>query len=289
MRFFPYLLLLALLMSCKNDTTELPETTEIATDSILIDTTQGRLEEPDLKTVEGIQIKQKALEEKKDDRTEVGPLIQDKNYFKETDFYVLDFRYPYLNEAYNPKNSNFNNFINTTYLNIQEVEAQILEDKELLCDTLRYHQTREKRLVNYKVYEVKDQLLSVLFYKENHYSGAIHPSYTFDCLNFDMERGVFMNYNDFFTEGSETELRDILNETISTRIQKGDLYYDCWEITPEDFQRYRDNFVVDDASVAYYFEDCVVCPSYTGEYSVTIPLEKLLPVLRRYNLNPLKF
>ena len=98
-----------------------------------------------------------------------------------------------------------------------------------------------------------------------------------------------MNYNDFFIEGSEGELRSILNEVITQNIQKGEFYYDCWEISPEDFNRYKNNFVADDASVAYYFEDCVVCPSYTGDYSVTIPLEKLLPVLKRYHLNPLKF
>ena len=134
-------------------------------------------------------------------------------------------------------------------------EAQILEDKELLCDTLRIHQIREKRLVNYKVYQVNEQLLSVLFYKENYYSGAMHPAFTFDCLNFDLERGVFMTYEDFFIQGSEEELRNILNETLSGKIQKGEVFYDCWGITSDDFFRYKNNFVVDDQRVEYYFED----------------------------------
>ncbi len=98
-----------------------------------------------------------------------------------------------------------------------------------------------------------------------------------------------MTYEDFFIQGSEEELRNILNETLSGKIQKGDVFYDCWDITSDDFFRYKNNFVVDDQRVEYYFEDCVICPSYTGQYSVEIPLEKLLPVLRRYHLNPLKF
>ncbi len=281
-----FILLLIAGVSCKQDSkAPTPETSyELNTDSLEV-----REDEKDVLQNEGIPLKHQELLTKDDEREVLGPLIQDKNYYKESDFFVLDFNYPYLNEKYSAQHLNFNHYIENKYLNIAEVEAQILEDKELLCDTLRYHQTREKRLVNYKVYEVNEKLLSVLFYKENHYSGAMHPAYTFDCLNYDLERGVFMNYEDFFITGSEKELREILNEVITTNIQKGDLYYDCWEITPEDFDRYKNNFVVDDASIAYYFEDCIVCPSYTGEYSVTIPLERLLPVLKRYNLNPLKF
>jgi len=281
-----FIVLLFAGLSCKQDKNE-PHSPE--TDITITDSIEVRQQEKDLLQTEGITIKHQELVTKADEKEALGPLIQDKNYFKESDFFVLDFNYPYLNEKYSLKHNTFNQYIEKNFLNIKEVEAQILEDKELLCDTLRYHQTREKRLVNYKVYEVNDKLLSVLFYKENHYSGAMHPSYTFDCLNYDLERGVFMGYDDFFIAGSEKELRDILNEVITSSIQRGDLYYDCWEITPEDFIRYKNNFVVDDASVAYYFEDCVVCPSYTGEYSVTITLDKLLPVLKRYNLNPLKF
>lgn len=98
-----------------------------------------------------------------------------------------------------------------------------------------------------------------------------------------------MKYEDFFTEGSEEELREILNEILLKKISTGEMYYDCWGITSEDFFKYKNNFVLDDTSVEYYFDDCVICPSYTGSYSVKIPLEDLLPVLRRYDINPLTF
>ena len=282
-----FLLVLILIgFSCKQVTSDEPV---VESQDLDADTLEVRQEEKDILRNESIQIKHQELLTKEDEKEQLKPLIQDKNYFKETDYFVLDFNYPHLDESQRSTHKYFNEYIANTYLNIAQLEAQILEDKEMYCDTLRYHQTREKRLVNYKVYEVNEKLLSVLFYKENHYSGAMHPAYTFDCLNYDLDRGVFMNYNDFFIEGSEGELRSILNEVITQNIQKGEFYYDCWEISPEDFNRYKNNFVADDASVAYYFEDCVVCPSYTGDYSVTIPLEKLLPVLKRYHLNPLKF
>ncbi len=280
--------LFILLIGCKNDTKKEQEIIETPSETTLTDTLTIIDADRDLETQQRIEIIRKELKDKPDERLQLDPLLDDKDYYKETDFYVIDFNYPYLNENRKPTNVNFNTYIAKKYLNIKEVEAQILEDKELLCDTLRIRQIREKRIVNYKIYHVNEQLISVLFYKENYYSGAMHPAYTFDCLNFDLDRGIFMNYEDFFVEGSEEELRGILNELISSKIKSGDLFYECWEVTQDDFFRYKNNFVVNDDSVEYYFEDCIVCPAYTGEYSIQIPLYKLLPVLRRYNLNPLK-
>ncbi|MEZ4779061.1 MAG: RsiV family protein [Flavobacteriaceae bacterium] len=288
-KIFLYMIAATILFACKNDSKKetLFEDVEIKKDQV-IDSVNLTQNEKDIQQLEKIEFKRKELIQKPDEKEELEKLLMDKDFYKENDFYVLDFQYPFLNENLKPTYANFNEFISKKYLNIKEVEAQILEDKELLCDTLRIHQTREKRIVNYKIYNVNEQLVSVLFYKENYYSGAMHPSFTFDCLNFDLERGVFMKYEDFFSEGSEEALRKIVNETIFEKINAGELFYDCWEVTQDDFFKYKNNFVVDDRSVEFYFEDCVICPAYTGEYSIIVPLEKLLPVLRRYNLNPLK-
>lgn len=286
--FICFSTLLILLWACKNDPKVEREILEAPSETTVPDTININTSDRDLDTQRRVELIRKELKEKPDDRNQLDPLLEDKDYYKETDFYVIDFHYPYLNENRKPTHVNFNEYIAKKYLNIREIEAQILEDKELLCDTLRIHQVREKRIVNYKIYHVNEQLVSVLFYKENYYSGAMHPAYTFDCLNFDLERGIFMNYEDFFIEGSEEELRGILNEVIVAKINSGDFFYDCWEITPDDFFRYKNNFVVNDDSVEYYFEDCVVCPAYTGTFAIEIPLYKLMPVLRHYNLNPLK-
>ncbi|NEV94989.1 DUF3298 domain-containing protein [Psychroflexus sp. YR1-1] len=135
---------------------------------------------------------------------------------------------------------------------------------------------------------MNDQLVSVLFYKENFYSGAMHPSYSFDCFNFDLNRGVFMTYEDFFNQGSE-ELVSIINESINTKIGKGDMYYECWEVSSDDFFTSKNNFVLNDTYVEFYFDDCVICPSYTGTYSIKLPLTDLLSVLKKIRFKSVSF
>ena len=81
-----------------------------------------------------------------------------------------------------------------------------------MCDSIEAKTFREERFIDYKIYNVNDRLISVLFYKENFYSGAVHPSYSFDGFNYDLLNGVFMSYNNFFNQDSEEELVEILNE-----------------------------------------------------------------------------
>ena len=117
----------------------------------------------------------------------------------------------------------------------------------------------------------------------------MHPSFSFDCFNFNLEKGVFMNYEDVFTQGSEEELLGIVNDRISNSIKLGNMYYDCWEVDINDFLSAKNNFVLNDNYVEFYFDDCVMCPSYTGTYSIEIALVDLLSVLKKYDSNPLIF
>ena len=288
-------LFLLILIGCKNDSEKQPikENTieEVVSGSEINETIPDILvnseENIELNKTKSIVIKQKELIDKIDEKEELEELLINKSYVKEEDLYTIDFRYPLLNEKYKASYENFNEYINDYYVDITGTEAGILEAKELICDTIPTNNFREKRFIDYKVYNLNDQLISVLFYKENYYSGTLHPSYSFDCMNFDLNRSVFMNYEDFFIEGSEEEFRSILNEVINKEITIGEKYYDCWVISEDDFFEYKDNFVLNEDFVEYYFDDCVVCPSYTGSYSVKIPLRVLLPVLKKYRSNPL--
>ncbi len=289
-----YLLPICILFffSCKNDV-DRSDPDSVTSDSLEVvmpnDTIKGQENDIDLEKQKSIVIKQKSLEDREDERDELQELVITKNYIKDEDFYTIDFRYPHLNEELKASYENFNEYISDYYVDISGVEAQILEDKELICDTVPLKMKRESRKIDYKIYNVNDKLISILFYKENFYSWTLHPTYSFDAVNYDLNRSVFMKYEDFFTTGSEEELRGILNEILLKKISTGEMYYDCWGITEEDFFKYKNNFVLDDTSVEYYFDDCVICPSYTGSYSVKIPLQDLLPVLRRYDVNPLTF
>lgn len=277
------------LLGCKNDseTVNKHKNQELEMDIVDSDSIFVSGEDVELKKQRTIKIKREELLKMEDERKELQELILTKEFFKEEDLYTLDFRYPYLNDAIKPSYVNFNEFLRLNYIDIEGIEAQILEDKELYCDTLRTNIYREKRKIDFKIFNINEKLISVLFYKENYYSGAMHPSYTFDCLNFDLERSIFMKYEDFFITNSEEDLRTILNELLLEKIRSGELFYECWEISKEDFYTYKNNFVVNDLEVEFYFDDCVICPAYTGTYSIKIPLQKLLPVLRKYNFNPL--
>lgn len=293
MKYTAILLFALLLINCKhennnNEADEVIKETEI-NEPYLLDSMQKP--EFDLKHITNgisIGIKQKALIEKKDERDGLKQLIIDKSYVWNAKDFVINFKYPLLNETLQPKNKNFNDFMNSYYVNVSKTIADIRESK-LLCDSIAAENFREERFIDYKIYGVNDQLVSVFFYKENFYSGAMHPSYSFDCFNFNIKKGVFMTYEDFFIQGSEDELLSIMNKKITNKISKGDIYYDCWEVSSTDFFESKNNFVLNDTYLEFYFDDCVMCPSYTGTYSIELPLTDLLSVLKKYDTNPLVF
>ncbi|MCB0466555.1 MAG: hypothetical protein KDC78_12915, partial [Aequorivita sp.] len=215
--FLPILIFFALL-GCKNDAKKeevdipVPQNNqEEIVDSLRVSDKNLEIQQKTL------NLKRQELLEKKDSKDELENLLISKSFLKKGDWYTLDFKYPYLNQKIKPQFENFNEYISKYYLDAKGVEKQILEEKRL-CDSLGIPRQNEKRMVDYKIYSLNDKLISVLFYKENHYTGAAHAAYTFDCLNFDLERAVFMNYEDFFNNGSEEELREILNTLLKEKI-----------------------------------------------------------------------
>ncbi|WP_271424978.1 DUF3298 and DUF4163 domain-containing protein [Aequorivita sinensis] len=271
-------------LACKNDSNKVKPESE---DEQLIEKSADSfsVSDKDLKLMEQtLEIKRKELLEKKDQKEELETLLVSKSILKKDEWFTLDFKYPYINEKIKPQFENFNEYIKKNYLDIKEIEKQILDEKRL-CDSLGIPRQNELRSVDYKIYNLNDRILSVLFYKENHYTGAAHAAYTFETLNFDLERGVFLKFEDFFNDGTEEEVQEILNEFLKEKIQSGEMYYDCWTISDDDFFNAKNNFVINDMVVEYYFDDCIICPSYTGTYSIKIPLEMLKPVLRKHKKN----
>lgn len=271
-------------LACKNDSNKVKPESE---DEQLIEKSADSfsVSDKDLKLMEQtLDIKRKELLEKKDQKEELETLLVSKSILKKDEWFTLDFKYPYLNEKIKPQFENFNEYIKKNYLDIKEIEKQILDEKRL-CDSLGIPRQNELRNVDYKIYNLNDRIISVLFYKENHYTGAAHAAYTFETLNFDLERGVFLKFEDFFNDGTEEEVQEVLNEFLKEKIQSGEMYYDCWTISDDDFFNAKNNFVINDMVVEYYFDDCIICPSYTGTYSIKIPLEMLKPVLRKHKKN----
>ncbi|WP_298317361.1 RsiV family protein [uncultured Aquimarina sp.] len=281
------------LMACNTRTQikENPEKDVIEREQLLdqnTDSTQYFSEETlELNQEKTKSIKVERLITTEDDKNKLQELVIAKKLYKEEDFYILDYKYPYLNEEMDVDNVQFNDFIAENYLNIEATENEILEDKVIFCDSLGIGRCMDKRVIDYKVYSVKSNLISVLLYKENYYSGMKHSTYMFECLNFDLDNHKFIYYNDFFINNSEKELLTTINKTITSSINSGELYYECWELSEEDFKVYKNNFVVNDDTVEFYFDDCIICPSYTGTYSIEIPIKAIMHLIKKYNDQPL--
>ncbi len=280
-------------IACKNETTPQKKTdskqieNEEKIDQDIPDSTVVFSEESlELEKEKTKAIKRERLIKAEDDKPSLQELVVSKSFFKEEDLYLLDYKYPYMNEKIDPGYAVFNNFIKENYLNIEKTENQILEDKELLCDTLKINRFRDKRIIDYKIYSLNDKLLSTVLYKENYYSGMRYSTYLFDCVNFDLKEHVFVYYDDFFVADSEEEVYSTINTLIKEGIESGELYYECWELSKGDFKAYKNNFVINDDTVEYYFDDCVICPSYTGTYSVEIPIKKIMHLIKKYNFRP---
>ena len=276
---------LILVFSCKTETKQTePDAIENELQETVVTIVNDTIVDKDILENQALQqtSKKEKLIQQEDEKEALQELITSKQIYKEDDHYVLDYTYPYLNEAIDANYVVFNSYLKESYLNVERTVNEILEDKELLCDTLKIDRFREKRIIDYKVHSTTNNLISILLYKENFYSGMRHSAYTFDCLNYNTQTHSFIYFNDFFVPKAETELRNLINETITNDIKSGDMYYDCWQLTEMDFRAYKNNFVVNGDFVAYYFDDCVICPSYTGTYSIKLPLLKIMHLIQQY-------
>lgn len=215
----------------------------------------------------------------KEKELQLSGIIQSKTIYKEGDFYELDFTYPYL-EGEN--NWIFNNYITENQLNLDAIVNQILDDKEIQCTTSKYYCGKDKKKLKFNVHLLTDRLLSVILYQENHYYGTAHSTYKFECLNFLLNQNTFLKFNDVFKENSEDFIRHKLNNIITNNINDGIMHQECWTVSKADFSTYKDNFVMNENAITYYFDDCIMCPAYTGSFSVEIPIEDIIFQLNFY-------
>jgi hypothetical protein len=270
------ILLIAALASCKKtSTTDLPvistqeessvESNNGSRDSTYFDTEKLREQQAksQLLKKEGLLELQQSLPARPD-------LVISKNMVQEGDDYILDYTYPHLIEKQHPAATKFNNYMTQNHLDTERTINEILADNEMICDTLGTARHRDKRIINYKLYTAPDDVISVLLFKENYYSGMMHSSYMFDCVNYDLERQEFIDYDTFFIPGSEKMVFDLINEKITTQMNTGQVFYDCWQMTMNDFLRYKNNFIITEKELIFYLDDCIICPSHTGEYKVSL-------------------
>ena len=279
MRIVSFLIVVLVITSCKLDKEPIHSATELGSkDSLIVnDTVTIQLNTEELQQ----NVKINPIKSDEDDSNFIKDYVVHKQLYKETDNYIIDFCYPQLDENYNPKFELFNDFVENELIQLSRIEQDVLESQELLCDTLQKNPIREHRIGEYKIYQQKETHISVLFYLENHYAQTKAAYYTFKTVNFDKIKGKLLHFEDYFLPGSLSEVHQILNSEIRTQIAKGDLFYECFEVSLDDFEVAKNDFVVDDNHIIFYFNDCIMCPSFVGTYSIEIPLEKLKSVLQQ--------
>ncbi len=206
--------------------------------------------------------------------------IKTETFTKNENGLSLHYNYPTLNENLNPLWKSFNQYIEETYVTNEDTVEKILNNDALSCDPLYEDATRIKRNIDYKVYKKNNGLLSILLYKTNYYDNEYHNSFMFTGLNYDLNKGTFITYKDLFIEKSESILLFKLNQELDAWIAADDSFKDCWKFTEDTFESVKNNFVLTDTSIRFYFDDCTVCPTYTGNHYLEIPLEELTHITK---------
>jgi len=208
-------------------------------------------------------------------------IVLEKHVLEENDKTILDFHYPVLNEEVSGNYSNFNQYIKSEL--VEKTISLMRENEEFipLCDSIETRKQKSK--INYAIKENRD-VLSTVFVIENFYSESMHSNVSFKTVNYDFDSTKIIAFLDYFKPQSEQAVLTHLNKIIKANINSGEMYYDCWEISGGDFETYKDNFTIDGNKIRFYFDDCVVCPSYTGTYYIETTKEQLREYIADYYL-----
>lgn len=268
------------LFSCKPNPVNKEDVNTTSIDSLVQDLDTPIMETDSL-YLKGNELKVIPIKEVKDDALAVQKYLESRRFRKETENYIIDFCYPYLKESVSPKFKLFNDHVMNDLLKLPEIEKNIIESQELLCDTSNVKLNNEHRTADYKIFLQNEKELSVLFYLENHYTNTKATYYTFKTVNFDIVNGKLLSFNDFFNTEDTAEVLDIVNIEISNSIRNGDMFYECFTVNEEDFEKAKNDFVFKDNSIIFYFNDCVMCPAFVGTYEIEIPLERFKPILKK--------
>jgi len=208
-------------------------------------------------------------------------IVLEKHILEENEKTILDFHYPVLNEEVSHNYSNFNRYIKNEL--VDKTISLMRENEEFipLCDSIETRKQKSK--INYAIKENR-KILSTVFVIENFYSETMHSNVSFETVNYDFDKTKIINFKDYFKPKTEQSVLIHLNKIITSNINSGEVYYDCWEISEGDFETFRNNFIVDGEKIRFYFDDCVVCPSYTGTYYIETTKEQLREYIVDYYL-----
>ncbi|WP_010521538.1 YitT family protein [Aquimarina agarivorans] len=124
-----------------------------------------------------------------------------------------------------------------------------------------------KQFLDYKIYKKGNNLLSIILFKGDYLNNDTFPKYSFKALNYDIEKGNFLNYENTFKPDAKTDLIALANT-----YSKAHLFHDeCSAITNNHFEIFKNNFAISNDTIKFYFDECMICPDHDGKCAVEIP------------------
>lgn len=183
--------------------------------------------------------------------------LESKNISKHFDYpYFLDLKLTSLNKYINDSVLNLKNVSDTLSLKNKCNDSSVKEN----CITIDYNIINETK-----------EYINILFYVEIHYPQKNFSTYTFKTVNYDIKSNSVIIYKDIFKANSLEKILNIINQEINNNINSGDMRYECFTVTLNDFKEAKNDFILQNQEIDFYFKDCVMCPSFVGSHNISIP------------------
>lgn len=122
--------------------------------------------------------------------------------------------------------------------------------------------------VDYKLYQQNESFLSVLLLKGDYLSNNSYPKFSFYTMNYNFKTDTLLGFDDMFTSSS----KDVFIKLMNTQLNK---LGNCRSITEDVFENYKNNFVINNDYIKFYFDECVMCDDHHREYAIEIPLNEI--------------
>jgi len=202
-----------------------------------------------------------------ENKTENSTTIVEKTDIGTVEGVTYNFNYPVLFSAKNQVHQGFEAVI-TKKIKEGKLEVGFGILDETLCHVPSDQLKITNQYVDFKIYKQNNAFTSLLLMKGDYIDNNPYPEYSFFSVNYDFENNKLLEFEDVFDLNHKKQLVDLMN----TRINK---LGNCNPISIRVFENYKNNFVIKDDSIKFYFDECVMCKDHHREYAIEIPLSSI--------------
>lgn len=195
----------------------------------------------------------------------------------------LNFYYPVFSEEINIKYKSYNDYVKE-YIIDNHIELMRADEPFItVCDSLPT--SKQIRDIYYIIRDSKE-VISTLFVIESSFSDINYSVTKHTTVNYDLSKNIIVMYDGLFKDKSEKDIFNLVNKEIRLNSGEGSIYNDCWELSFEDFKLFKNNFVIDNDTIRFYFDSCIFCPPYKNITYVELETKDLKTFFKpQYNFS----